>query len=243
MCFFSLFTVYIRMLTIIHGEDITKSRAFYLALKLKYPESIQMDGQDVDLTSLTQSLEGESFFTEEKNIFIENFFAKKKNTSDYKSLVEYLKKDHKSAKITLWEGKELEKSVTSLFNTASIRVFKHPQALFSLLDTIRPGNGEKLVRLFYETLDTTEVDAIFYMLIRHMRILIALQSIDSPTSISEVKRLQPWQSQKLIRQTGSFELKKLIKLYESLYQIESGYKTGSSLTPLSQLIDIFLLGI
>ena len=231
------------MLTLIHGEDITKSRAFYLALKLKYPESIQMDGQDVDLTSLTQSLGGGSFFNEEKNIFIENFFAKKKNTSDYKSLVEYLKRDHDSARITLWEGKELEKSVTSLFNTASIRVFKHPQALFSLLDTIKPGNGEKLVRLFYETLDTTEVDAIFYMLIRHIRILIALQTPNSQTSISEVKRLHPWQSQKLIRQTGSFELKKLIYLYESLYQIESGYKTGSSLTPLSQSIDIFLLGI
>lgn len=242
------------MLTLIHGDDITKSRNYFVDLKSKFPDTPTIDGQDVDLTTLAQILEGGSFFSNENILFIENFLTKKKASSDYQLIIDYLINVSDSSKVYIWEGKEVDKKNLSAFKNTEVKLFKLPQSLFNFLDDIKPNNGEKLLQLFHDTLNGSEVEAVFYMLVRHFRFLLALYKepesykarkleSNSPTLISEIKRMQPWQAQKLTRQAKSFNEEKLIRLYSDLFEIESGYKTGTLSGDLTSAIDIFLLEI
>lgn len=236
------------MLIIIHGDDTTKSRNYFIELKLKYPDAQSLEGSDINLTSLTQILEGGSFFSEEKNIFIENFFTKKKTSSDYKLIIEYLKSAPDFAKIVLWEGKELEKSILTSFKDTNIKVFKHPTVLFAFLDSIKPNNEKRLLQLFNDALKTMDEEAVFYMLVRHFRMLLALSSKEQVNTgtqyvISELKRLSPWQKTKLERQSSLFSIQQLTIFYRKLFEIESALKTGNLTSSLRTSIDIFLMGL
>lgn len=253
------------MLTIIHGDDITKSRRYFVELKNKHRQFETLESAQVDLTILSQILEGGSFFQEEKNLFIENFLTKKKNSSDYKPVLDYLKSAPDPTRIFLWEGKELGKNILTQFKNAEIKSFKLPSVLFSFLDALEPNKGKIIIKLFHQALINTDDEAIFYMLIRHIRMLLVIREgyslaiqdhalINKKTNefpnkpesideISEIKRLQGWQKSKLEKQSANFSSKELINLYKDLYIIESGYKTGNLQGSLSSAIDIFLLGL
>ncbi|HSA84099.1 MAG TPA: hypothetical protein VLF20_04400, partial [Patescibacteria group bacterium] len=176
-------------------------------------------------------------------------------------LTEYLEKQ-KNHTIFLWEGKELEPSNVKSIPTATPRVFKLPQTLFVLLDSIRPGNGKQLVKLFHETVATTDVEMIFFMLIRQIRLLLALSSVvpvqmgiqknnlipdqvrdDKENQIDELKRLAPWQKTKLQQQARHFSQEQLKNLYHHLFLLEVGQKTGSFPNSILTNIDFLLLEI
>jgi DNA polymerase III delta subunit len=173
------------MLTLIHGDDITKSRQLFISLKEKYPDTVSLDGQDVTLTDLAQVLEGGDLFSDTKKLFIEQLITKKRASVEYKSIINYLLAHADKATIVIWEGKELENNLLSTFKSNTIRLFKLPQSLFALLDTIKPGYGKQLLHLFHQTLATTEEEVILYMLIRHFRLLLALHNISTNYSSSE----------------------------------------------------------
>lgn len=229
------------MLTIIHGDDTAASRTHYLQIKEKYPEATTMDGQSINLTDLAQILEGGGLFTEETTLFIENFIQKKKTSSDYKEIVSYLNDQAKTATIVLWEGKELERSTLTPFKQSIVKPFKLPQSLFMFLDAIKPHNGPQLIQLFHKTIATVEPEAVFAMLVRQIRILLALR--DKPAEIEEIKRLQDWQRGKLISQSKQFSADELINLFCQLFVMEEGMKTGKLNIDLVTAIDIFLLEI
>jgi hypothetical protein len=260
------------MLTIIHGDDISKSRKYFIDLKEKYPDAVIFDGQDIKLTDLAQILEGGELFSDTHVLFIEQLITKKKSSLEYKSIINYLLTHAKTATVVIWEGKEIEKNTLSLFKDSILHLFKLPQSLFIFLDSIKPGNGKQLLQLFHQTLSTVDEEGIFYMLIRHVRLLMSLhpqakkteakygripaedisnnQNSDDKNilssksaTIEELKRLQSWQSAKLLKQSSQFSLKQLLTIYSNLYAIESAYKTGGLSGSLSSSIDIFLLGV
>jgi hypothetical protein len=256
------------MITIIHGDDLTSSRKYYIDLKLKYPQAETLDGANANLADLVQILEGGSLFNDEKIIFIEQLVSKKKSSIDYINIIKYLSNPLSSVKIFLWEGKELEKSALTPFTQSTIKSFKLPRLLFTFLDNIKPNNTKQLLQLFHQTLSNSDEETIFYMLIRQIRLLLALSSpchsgdpdkvgrLQNPDSgqvpieseqarmtseIDELKRLQPWQQSKLEQQSKLFSLEKLITIYNRFYEIESAYKTGNLPSTLNCAIDILLL--
>ena len=78
------------------------------------------------------------------------------------------------------------------------------------------------------------------MLVRQFRLLMAIKS---NAEIDETKRMAPWQKGKMIKQAEGFSDEKLMDLYQKLYVIESGMKTGGNTLSLSDTIDIFLTEI
>jgi len=229
------------MITIIHGTDIVASRKFFLNEKEKH-ESVQiLDGEKITLTDMAQIFEGGGLFEESKTVFIEHFFARKKRKDEFTTLSEYLQKQSGHT-IYLWEGKELEKSAFNTFKTATPRVFKLPQTLFSFLDSIKPGNGKQLIALFHQTIETTEPEMVFFMLVRQIRLLLALLR---PTEdvIDELKRLAPWQKTKLQQQAVAFGEHTLKNIYQQLFLIETGQKTGTLPNTILTSIDFLLLQI
>ncbi|MGI8420183.1 MAG: hypothetical protein ACR2LN_06110 [Candidatus Levyibacteriota bacterium] len=239
------------MLTIIHGADTALSRKYFLDEKKKYADSLLLDADKVNLTDLAQIFEGGGLFGETKYVFIEHFLTKRKKSADYKDILAYLEKSADENTILLWENKELEIGTLKAFKRPVIKAFKLPQTLFQLLDEIKPENGTQLINLFHQTIAATEIEMVFFMLIRQVRLLLALSSVipakagihneDNP--IDEVKRMQSWQRGKLQKQASLFSTEQLLDFYNKLYQIERGQKTGCLNTSLVSAIDFLLLEV
>lgn len=232
------------MLTIIHGADTTNSRKYFIDEKNKTPDAILLEPENVNITDLTQLLEGGGLFGETKYLFIEQLLTKRKKSADLETILKYLEAHASEHTIILWEGKELERGTLNAFKKAIVKPFKLPQTLFQLLDAIHPGNGKQLIKLFHQTIETTEPEMVFFMIVRQLRILLALSDTHNASNhIDELKRMQQWQRSKLESQAKRFEDTSLLDLYNKLFRVEVGQKTGSLTMPLVSTIDFLLLEV
>ncbi|MDO8658308.1 MAG: hypothetical protein Q7K55_06205 [Candidatus Levybacteria bacterium] len=228
------------MITIIHGDDTASSRKYFIEQKSN--NSISFDGEKLTLTDLFQIFEGGGLFSDSKSLFVDSFFSKRKIGLEFDAIILYLNKINKTDKIFFWEGKELSKKQLSFFKDSNIKIFKLPKPLFQFLDSIKPRNKNTII-LFHSGLKYSEPELIFFMLIRQFRLLLALSDEKKGSEIDEVKRLAPWQTGKLKKQSNLFSHDKLKKIYKRLYEIDLGHKTGNLNMSLIQAIDILLLEI
>lgn len=226
------------MMIIIHGNDITASRNFYIDLRQKTPDYELIDGKNLDYDTLFRTFEGNSLFTNEKNIFVENFFSNiKSNSGEFKRIIDYLNKS-KNQNILFWEGKILTKTQISAIKTVEVKEFSYPQILFVFLDSLKPQNLPS-IKLFHQLNETMETELIFFMIIRQFRLMIAVLE-EGKEKIDEIKRLAPWQLSKLKSQAAVFRKSKLLDLYKKLYIVDYQTKYGLTSFNLRANIDIFL---
>lgn len=239
------------MITILHGDNITESRNYFLELKSKEKDALSFDGSKITITDIVQNIEGSGLFSDTKTLFIEDFLSKtKKAAKDAKEILSFIAKNSKSSTFILWESKEIAKRDLSAFKNAIIKIFKLPKNIFLFLDNLMPDNSKNLLKLFHEALNSgIKEELILFMMQRQIRLLLALSDPTSVEQIDEVSRLAPWQASKLARQTKLFqgstldEGSTLKKIYRKLYEIELGQKTGGLNLSLSQSIDFLLLEI
>ncbi len=229
------------MLTIIHGNDTAASRKFFFDQKATQKNATILQEEEVNLTHAAQILDGGGLFEESKTILIEQFLSKRKKSHEKDTILEYLKKQAKSHNIILWEGKDLTPSQLTPFKGADIKAFKLPQSLFAFLDAVKPNNSKQLIQLFHQSIETTEPELIFFMLVRQIRILLCL-SENSSENISEVARLS-WQKSKLEKQAKLFSQEELKNMYSKLFTIEKAQKTGNMSGSLVTTIDFFLVEV
>lgn len=229
------------MILIFHGDDIKTSRNTFIAAKQKSKDVFVRAGDTLTLTDLTQLFEGGDLFGTEKNLFIDEFFSKRRPSREIEQIIALL--NNANGNITIWESKEIPKKSLSQFPKALIQQFKLPQSLFQLVDNLRPQNGELLVKLFHESLIALEPEQIFAMILRQLRILLALSSQPASNQIDEVSRLAPWQKGKLQKQATYFSEGKLQKLYQKMLSIDTAAKTGGSPLSMTQHIDFLLVSL
>ncbi len=229
------------MITIFHGDDIAASRKKYIELKSSSKNPIVLPGESLSLQQLNQSLQSEMLFSSDKDIFIENFFSKRKLiTKEVKEIVGYVQKIENEQNIVFWESKKLTPTALKSFPKAKVDLFAIPQTLFGFIDEIQPNSGQRLINLFHSALAGSEPELIFFMMLRQIRILLAL-SLGS--QIEETARLAPWQMGNLSRQLKNFSVQQLKKTYQKLFEIDLQQKTGGSSLTMTQAIDMFLLNL
>ena len=169
------------MLTIIHGNDIVASRKFFLQERERFSDASLLHEDEVNLTMLAQLLEGGGLFGDSKILFIEQFLSGRKKSLEKEFVVNYLAKQAKTHAIFLWEGKELERGVIAPFKDANVKLYKLPSTLFVFLDAIKPGNGKALIQLFNKSIEASEAEMVFFMLVRQFRFLLAVADKDVET--------------------------------------------------------------
>jgi hypothetical protein len=229
------------MLTIIHGSDTALSRKYFFDQKDKIKDADLINGQKITLTDLIQLFEGGSLFAEPKNFFFEELIGKKKKSSELDQMIKVINKNSVDNNIYLWEGKELTPANIKQFENAVSKIFKLPQTLFVFLDSIAPSNGRELVKLFHKTIESTDTEMVFFMIVRQIRLMLYVKE-PGERPIEEIARMS-WQMQKLRSQAAKFDTKKLLLLYQKLFEIEKGLKTGTLPIDLVQAIDLCLLSI
>lgn len=230
------------MITILHGEDSSASRNYLFELKQRNPDGAVVAGESIALTDLVQIFSGGDLFATDTTVFIENLLSKRKQAAEFEALINVLRENTLSSTIILWEGKELDKRTLSLFPHATVKNHSLPKTLFLFLDSLKPNNGSQLIQLFAKTRATSETEMIFYLLIKQVRLLLFMQN-PGTEKIDEIKRLAPWQLEKLQRQAKLFSKSQLLSLHDRLYQTDKGQKTGELVVPLATAIDILLLEI
>lgn len=231
------------MITIIHGEDIVSSRRFFIDERKKSLHPITFSGDNLDLTDIAQAVEANSLFDiVNKEIFIEDLFSKKQS-QEFSGIVSYLQKHSRNVNIKIWESKELSKKQLNSFKGHQIKLFSLSKTLFVFLNELKPDNSKKLIHIFHKTLGNTEVELVFYMLIRQFRLLLAIFGESKTNQIDEIKNMQAWQKERLKRQASFFSEMQLKNTYNKIYDIEIAEKSGSSVLSLPQAIDFLLLSI
>jgi len=231
------------MITIIHGENIGESRKYYFDLKQKSKNPLTLAGATITITDLAQTLEGQNLFAEQKEIFIEEFFSKRKKGKETDSLLHYMQEHQRDHHVIFWESKALTPTQTKILSKSTLKKFDLPKTLFAFLDSIQPDNGKNAIQLFHKTIETEEPELVFFMITRLVRTLLALSDSSSSEPIDEIKRLAPWQKGKLEKQSLAFGQEKLLGIYSKLFTIEEGMKTGKMGTTLIQAIDFLLVKI
>lgn len=226
------------MITIIHGDDLVASRSYYKSLQKK--DTVVFDGEKVTLHMLTENLLTTDLFGTEKQVCLENFFSKRKASKEMDAIIQAVTEQANYAEIIFWEGKEIGKKALSTLPKAISKNYILPKSLFTFLDSLKPNNTASMIMLYQKTLPQTDAEMVLVMLLRHIRILLALSDESGKETIDEVKRMQPWQKKKLSAQLRLFSQDKLLQLHQHLVAIEIKSKTGGLPLPLPQSIDFFL---
>jgi len=229
------------MITILFGDNTKQSRE-YLRSLVDQKDTVSIPVQDVTITDMKQVLDGTPLFSEKRTVILEEFLSKAKKSKEKDAIISYLESKAYEHDIILWEGKDLPKTSFRGFSKPVLKQFKPPQTLFQFLDGVLPHNTAYLISLHHQTLANTEPELIFFMLVRHIRILLALSN-PSDAPIDELKRLAPWQVTKLQKQAKSLGQDRLLDLHTKLFILEKKQKTGTLLLPLSDSIDFLLTSI
>ena len=158
-------------------------------------------------------------------------------------MVGLINENEGKSNIIIWEEKEISPKVLSLFPKAQIQTFKIPKLIFNFLDGIKPGNGQSLIILFHKLLENTSVEIILFMIVRQIRLLLAVSFKNKSDGIDELNKIAPWQRGKMERQASLFKIGQLVDLYSKIYELDLSQKTGTLSMPLVNAIDFLLLDI
>ena len=219
------------MVNIIHGDDTTSSREYLNKLSINFQ---RYNAASLDLDELRQVLKGNSLFSSDQNILIENLFSKK--AKDVDEVIELINKSESN--IYIYDSKEIGVKNLKLFPKSDVNIFSLPKTIFNFLDGIYPNN-QNIVSLFNTALDSTDLEILVFMVIRQLRLMLALTT---GARIEETQRLT-WQKSKLLRQADLFGLEKLKKTYSKIYEIDLNSKSGKLSMSLKESIDLFLLNL
>lgn len=217
---------------IIHGDDTVKSRHqlndLIAAARYKDQEIKRFDADALDLTSLTQVLEGLTLFGKTPLLVVEDLFSLPKSKKK-DSLIEFLSK-YQERDLILYEKKPLSATALKPFAKAEVKEHKPAAIIFSFLENLRPGSsGKSLGRLADLETSGEPAELIFAMIVRQVRLLI--QALEPATL-----KAAPWQKQRLTTQARAFGERALLKLHDDLYFIDKQLKTGQNPLDLSTKI-------
>lgn len=227
------------MITLIHGEDIRRSREALLELKqqLQGKELREINGKTVQDADLVQALSSSSLFGGETVVIIERIFSglgkKIKRIDELTTLITTQGKD---VDIIFWEDKEVGKTVLAgLGNKTAVRVFKLPSIIFQFLDSIAPGNSKTLLTYYDNLIQQEPPDLIHAMLLKRIKQLLILKSGNV------LEGQQAWQLTRLTNQSRPFTLERLLSLYHKFRKIEYNRNSGTGIFDITEATQLILV--
>ncbi len=147
---------------IYHGEDQVKSRNIWLQKKAEAQsfgfQIVSVEGNGLDITSLTTAVESSSLFGSANAVFLESVFSQRPSNAK-KQITEYLAV-HESDPIYIWEPKDVTTLVKS-YSPKIVTNFQLPKYIFEFLDTLS-------LESFRNTVRTSPVELLFASLVTRL---------------------------------------------------------------------------
>ena len=214
------------MITIFHGDNYVLSRQALNQSLTQTPERFAAKGLTEE--TLTQALESNSMFKDNKLFVIENLLTSPRSQLKEKLIKIILNNDGQN--IFLWEKKPLTPAVKKQFAKTTVKEFKLPASLFNFLDDLT-------LKKFHQALINNPAELIFYLL--HRRISQLIQALDDPDSLKGA----PWQIGKLKIQAKKYSLDQLLNFHQKLLTLDEQVKTSQSILPLAGCLDLLLIDL
>lgn len=223
------------MIQIFHGEGTGTSRKLLREEvekdKLAGHEIRTLEGDKLSPRDLESVLSTESLFSVE-TIVIENLLSRLRS-KDKDACLELLAGYAGSKNILLWDKKEITKPNLSKLSKAKVSNSKAPTALFTLMDSLEPGNAKQALDLLHQTVADTEDIIAFTMIARQVSYLIMIKSGTSP-------KFAPWQIGKLKASAAKWQDKQLEHFLSELLKIDLSIKSGTSKLSYTDHLDLLL---
>ena len=223
------------MITIIHGDNIVKSRQTLVSLRNQRAESceiISFEGKKLDKLLLEEALGTQTMFTEQNLIIIEKMFTLPKSKKLEELIAMIAASD---SEMIIWEDRVVTPTMLRIFPNAKNILCKTNQAVFQWLDSLSPGNAYSS-ELLHRACEQESPELCFFMLVRQVRLLLQTR-LDLPI------KAPPFIQAKLRKQSKIFSEQQLFSLHERLLELDEQGKTSSSLLPLEKKLDLLLFSI
>ena len=223
---------------LLHGDNIIASRQKLKETidsfqEKKTGEVLKFEASNLNLTELKQALSPLSLIGGDKLVVIENLFAGRKSKGK-DNLIDFLKKDNPE-NLIVWENKKIDGRLIGAFKEKTLK-FDLPVVIFRFLDSLLPNNSGVSLGLFHQCLDQDPPEIIFYMMIKHFRLLIIAADLGS----KGLDRMDTWRQEKIINQAKKFGLNRLIQIYRQFLEIDWRQKTGRAPFNLISELDLLL---
>jgi len=222
------------MLTIICGENTIAAYNFFLERKKEFIdkkyEVLEIKPEAFEELVTWQS-ENLSLFTKKRVFFTRNL-NKKINKKNERTL-NFISQIAKDKNINIFDFEEsIEKRNIKIQKNVLIKEFKLPTSIFNFLDSFYPGNFKNVIKNLNLLLETTAVELIFFMVTKRIRQLLMVKFNN------KINGIQLWQLKKLNSQAKLWSKKSLIKLYQSLFQLEIKEKTSNNPFELKKSLEL-----
>jgi len=229
------------MITIIHGNDLEKSREMLTNIK-KQSQSMEirdLDGRRINQTELIQAVESSSLFKSTVMVVIENLFTglgrKTKQAEEYVKIINGVSPE---TEIILWESKILTLSQTKLFSqNVKFLEYKLPVIIFQFLDGLKPGKRSDCLKLYNQLLIDYAPEQLFFMISKRIRQLLILKNNET------IKGITSWQYGKLTSQAKLFTMEQLQHMLMTLRNIDWSIKSGKTPLLYDKHISLWLCSI
>lgn len=223
------------MLYIFHGEGSGTSRKL-LREAIEKDKSLgheirTLEGDKLLANDLESTLSTSSLFSTE-SIIIENLLSRLRS-KEKDACIDLLGKYDGDKNIFLWDKKEITKPNLSKLSNAKISNSKAPTALFTLMDSLEPGNAKQALDLLHQTVVDTEDIVAFTMIARQVSYLIMIKTGTSP-------KFAPWQIGKLKSLAQKWSEKQLEDFLHDLLKIDFAIKTGQTKLTYLDHLDLLL---
>lgn len=227
------------MLTIIHGENLVKSREKLFQIKqasqAKGKQLNTILAKKITLKTLENALFAKDLFGQEHCLIVEELHSlpKSKKRTDY---LEQIIQASQFLDIVLWEKKSLTKNNLKKLTNAQIYYFPMSKALWQLLDQLSPQaqTKKRQLALLQEATKQDSAEFCLVMISKRVSDLIAV-------TVGANLAMHPFVSNKLTKQKKNFTLKQLLNLHQKLYQLDNKIKHSSNLLNLASELDLLLL--
>jgi DNA polymerase III delta subunit len=223
------------MIYIFHGEGTGTSRKLLRDAiekdKTAGHEIRTLEGDKISPRDLESMLSTESLFSVE-TLVIENLLSRLRS-KDKDACIELLSKYTGDKNILLWDKKEITKPNLTKLSKAKISNSKAPTALFTLMESLEPGNAKQARDLLHQTVRDTEDIIAFTMIARQISYLIMMKSGSSP-------KFAPWQIGKLKASVAKWSEKQLEDFLRELLKIDLSIKSGTSKLSYTDHLDLLL---
>jgi DNA polymerase III delta subunit len=209
-------------------DELTKEKA--LGHEVNFLAGDKLLPKDLETVLSTSNL----FFQE--TLVIENLLSRLRS-KDKDSCIQLLSVYQGDKNIYLWEKKSITKlALGKLGKNTKITESKAPTELFTLLESLEPGNAKTILPLLKSVTDSTEDIIAFTMIARQISYLIMIKSGSSP-------KFAPWQLGKLKLQAAKWDDKLLEKCLAELLKIDLSIKTGTSKLSYRDHLDIMIVSL
>lgn len=226
------------MIKIFHGENTVASRAALLSqidsLKQRGFSVQKKSIEELSLNEAETLLGTSAMFAQEELVILEGVLG---------GVVSQLKKRiveltlHSTVSIFFWEPKDLSATALKIFpKETEVLAFPVAKKIWNWLESVRGGNARQSIELLRAAAAQDSVEFCFIMLCAHIRKMILVKDGCPP-------KQAPFAAKKLQSQTAGFSWEKLLAMQAWCLKTDVAMKSGTSVLPLENELDLFLLSL